>query len=80
MPVPEVPNESACPRESGDAGRLERRGAIDIQLTDKLTVKDSSFFGYETLMTGKYGDVDITNMWAAAPVPVRTLANDLNEL
>ena len=36
------------PKEGGDAGRSEQRGAIEIQVTAKLTFEDSWFFGYET--------------------------------
>ena len=36
------------PKEGGDAGRSEQRGAIEIQVTAKLTFEDSWFFGNET--------------------------------
>ena len=41
-------NANAAPKEAGDAGHSEQRGAIDIQVTAKLTFEDSWFFGYET--------------------------------
>ena len=62
------------------ANGVRARTAIDMQVEGKFTISDSSFFGYEQILAGRYGEVEARNLKVTGPPPPPTLAEDLRDL
>ena len=62
------------------ASGTRARSAIDMQVEGKFTISDSSFFGYEQILAGRYGEVEARNLKVTGPTSPPSLAQDLRDL